>query len=456
MPASGTASGWEIIMDGKQIGLKLRNGLSVVFLVALGGVGMNNLYDHLTKDEDKPPAPPPATQPAAVPVQPPPTVISIPAPANDGLALAPGAYAARRITPGEVQLAAKLFGTALDVSQLKFQFFKEPADNRVSDIPPGSTDTINIYGKDIAARDYSREGADNFGTFVYEMTQLWQNQSGGKFTRGTPDASGYELDSRYSFQSYGRMQQSQIMEDYARRFLHPDRASLWLNEAYGDRMDTDPYLQRLVERQFPAAKQARLDFANVEIRVMTPAETALIKGIFAGQIDTTQIKLYLHPEKYDDAVGSVASSRAADFWGSDNHSGDYTKGNNAENFGTFVHELTHVWQNQTNDRFTSSYVPEGNKYLYPLEAKYKFTDYGVEQQAAMVEDYARRFLHPSKSFTWLGQVYGDPESKAAMLMKMVETQFPAARQLRLNYERSRSYGGTPVASYRPAAIPAYG
>lgn len=273
-------------MDGKQIGLKLRNGLSVVFLIALGGVGMNNLYDHLTKDDDNPPAPPPATQPTAAPVQPPPTVISIPAPANDGIALAPGAYAARRITAGEVQLAAKLFGTALDVSQLKFQFFREPADNRVSGIPPGSTDTINIYGKDIAARDYSREGA--------------------------------------------------------------------------------------------------------------------------------------------------------------------------ENFGTFVHELTHVWQNQTNDRFTSSYVPEGNKYLYPLEAKYKFTDYGTEQQAAMVEDYARRFLHPSKSFTWLGQVYDDPESKAAMLMKTVETQFPAAKQLRLNYERSRTYGGTPVASFRPAAIPAYG
>lgn len=444
-------------MDGKQIGYKLRNGLSVVFLVALGGIGASNLYDRLTREDDnQPPTPPPATQPTAQPVAAPPVVIAIPPAANDGIQLAPGAYAARRITAGEQQLVRRLFGTAVDASQVKFQFFPEPPDNRVADVTPGSTDTINIYGKDIAAKDYSREGADNFGTFVYEMTELWQNQTGGKFTRGNAGTSGYELDSRYGFQSYGRIQQSQIMEDYARRFLHPDRKSLWLNEAYGDRMDTDPYLQRLVERQFPTAKQARADFANVEIRAMTPAETALIKGIFAGQIDTASIKLYLHPEKYDDAVGSVASSRAADFWGTDHHSGDYTKGNDAENFGTFVHELTHVWQNQTNDRFTSSYVPEGNKYLYPLEAKYKFTDYGTEQQAAMVEDYARRFLHPSKSFTWLGEVYDDPESKAALLMKTVETQFPAAKQLRLNYERTRSFTGTPVSSYRPAAIPAYG
>ncbi len=446
-------------MNGKQIGLKARNGLSVVFLLALGGVGMSNLYDHMTKDKgNTPPAPPPATQPTATPAVTPPTVISIPAPANDGVKLAPGAYAARRITAGEGLLIQKLFGKSLDVSQLNLQFFRDERKDAVSEVPDGSLNTINIYGRKNTSPDYSRDKADNFGTFVYELAQLWQNQTGGKLTHGTPDASGYELDSQYSFQSYGRIQQSQIMEDYARRFLHEGRTSNWLPEEYGgDRMDTDPFLQRLVERQFPTAKQARLDFANVEMRAMTPAEQALIKGIFGNQINTSVVHLYMHPETYDDAVGSVSSSKAADFWGSKNHATEYTTTRDTDAFATFVHELTHVWQNQTNERFTSSYVPDGNKYHYPLEAQYKFTDYGVEQQAAMVEDYARRFLHPSKSFTWLGEVYDNPESKAQMLMKTVETQFPAAKQLRLNYERTHSYtSGTPVALYRPAAIRAYG
>ncbi len=422
----------------------LQKGLTAIFLAATMGIGALVLLDS-TPEQDNTPAPPPVTQPVVTA-------------APDGTYVVKGAYASRGLTQGETQLTQKLFGNRIDTTKVKLQFFENGPPKLVSDVAKGDTTNILIYGRKNASDDYSRDQAGNFGTFVYEMTHIWQNQTEGAYTRGNPENSGYPLSSRWGFSDYGAIQQSQIMEDYARRFLHPDRRSAWLPNEYGsDRSDTDPFLKALVENQFPEAQQARVDSAGIAVRGLTASEAVLLKGIFGGQINTGAIRLNLDPQGYSDIVGSVSSPDAADFWGPKNHSQEYTREDNGDLFGTFVHELTHNWQKQNDYRYTNyRFVPKDDKYLYPLDAKYKFTDYGTEQQAAMIEDYARRFLHPSKSFTYLRKEYNDPESKASLLAWMVESQFPQARQLRENYERNQSFVGTPVSYNKLLKQPAYG
>ncbi|MGI8555199.1 MAG: hypothetical protein ACR2LT_02430 [Pyrinomonadaceae bacterium] len=62
----------------------------------------------------------------------------------------------------------------------------------------------------------------------------------------------------------------------------------------------------------------------------------------------------------------------------------------------FIHEMTHVWQYQNNVLFVKTSAIWGQichlgdyneMYKYTLEDGKSLIDYGIEQQAAMVEDY---------------------------------------------------------------------
>lgn len=417
-------------MTGRKPASKLRKGLTAIFMTAvMGGAMVIGLQSH-TPQNDNLATPAPITQ--TMPRD------TIEAPYAYSGQVAP--YESRHLTAGETQLVKKLFGPDTETASIRLHFFKDTRKNTISDVVNGNKSDIEIYGSQNASADYSTDKPDNFGTFVYEMTRLWQNRTGGQYTIGDPTYSGYPLDSKYTFQSYGQIQQAQIMEDYALRFLHPARQSHWLPAEYGDdKSDTDPFLQSLVETQFPSAAEARAAFANVEVRGLTQGEAALLKGIFGGQIDTVNMRLNLHPQDYSDIVGSVEADAVADFWGPENHSKDYSRDKDADKFGTFVHELTHNWQRQTEWKFTLDIEDnDKDKYSYPLNAKYSFPEYTTEQQAAIVEDYARRFLHPSHSHTYLQKTYRNPNAYDSLLIKVVEDQFPGAKQLREEYKRNES------------------
>lgn len=432
-------------MAGSKPASKLRKGLTAIFMTAvMGGALVIGIQSH-TPQNDNLPASAPVTQ--TIPHD------TVDAPYAYSGQVAP--YQSRHLTAGEEKLVKSLFGADADTGSIRLHFFKDARKGQVSDVINGNKSDIEIYGLKNAADDYSVASASNFGTFVYEMTRLWQNRTGNAYTLGNPSYSGYPLSSEYVFQSYGQIQQAQIMEDYALRFLHPDRQSYWLPSEYGDdKSDTDPFLQDLVEGQFPSATEARLAFAHVEVRGLTTGEAALLRGIFGSQLDTAGIRLNLHPQDYSDIVGSVEADAVADFWGPANHSKDYSREKDGEKFGTFIHELTHNWQRQTNWKFTLDIEDKDkDKYSYPLNAKYRFTEYTTEQQAAIIEDYARRFLHPSHSHTYLNKTYKNPNAYDNLLIKVVEDQFPDARQLREQYKRDES---APRVSVAPSPRRAFG
>lgn len=359
----------------------------------------------------------------------------------------------RALTPGEVALVRGIFGDKIDLDGVRLHMFTRAQRDLISDVAPGATKDIEFYGRNNSA-DYSKDDALHFGSFMHEMTFLLQNQRAGHWQAGDVDGYNYPLSSQWSFGDYGPQQQRAIIQDYALRFLHPGRQSQVLPNTYGsDRMDTDPFLIALVENAFPAAKQARLAFQHIENRPLTEGEAAILQGIFGDQIDTRIMTQHMHPETYGDAAGTASSGRDANYWGPRYASRDYSGDSTPAQFGVFIHENTHLWQFQTQWRYSPQ---RPDVYRYPLETKWKFTDYTHEQQAAIVEDYALYFLHPSHQMRWFPESYSrsDMREKIPLLRDLVENQFPGAKRLREAYEREHApQSRTPVTAITPQARP---
>ena len=365
-------------MSSKPSHFRPLKGLSAIFCgvaMMLGMAGCDN-----RRPTEPPPEPSPVTQPVTVPVPPvalgpvqvPPACTDQRPAANENT---------RGLTPGETRLAQALFGDRLDLRCVRLDFHPARTRGGPLEVEADQKNNVEFYGKTYASADFSAEGRAKFGGFITALTFLWQNQNPDQ-TIGEDESTYYPLDSQYSFVSYSWQQQASIMEDYALRFLHPSRRSRWLIHDYGgDRQDTDPFLQSLVENQFPAARDAREAFAHVETRGLTPGEEAFIRSIFGNAINTAGLKANFHPESYTDIAASVESKNGADFWGKESRSDDFSKDTDAFRWGTFIHEFTHVWQFQTNNIYTVDDSEEAedendpeSKYKYPLEAKYKFTD----------------------------------------------------------------------------------
>lgn len=183
---------------------------------------------------------------------------------------------------------------------------------------------------------------------------------------------------------------------------------------------------------------------------LTQAEVSLIKGIFGDQIQLDQVFKRFHSVGNNGTAASVwvdprdwvmariglprtKSHRLIDFWGEAYHSNDFTKEENPFKFSILPHESTHIWQSQTGRVFTNGRC--GLNLRYSLRGERRFQDYCDEQQAGLIEDYARRFLMPlSASSRW--QDYDTAQSDAR-LQKIVEDQFPAAKQTRLRIQAER-------------------
>jgi hypothetical protein len=164
---------------------------------------------------------------------------------------------------------------------------------------------------------------------------------------------------------------------------------------------------------------------------LTEGEIALVHSIFGSSVNTSIVKKYFDPDYCATAQAAAYGGKDICFFGFLYQSPDYSISEwyNAEKFGIFVHEMTHIWQAQTAARFSTQKI-NGSKYKYALDTKHCFSDYGMEQQAAIMEDYALCFLNPSGVSR---RIKNAPENDL-LLQKVVEDQFPGARKTRLAYE----------------------
>lgn len=135
-------------------------------------------------------------------------------------------------------------------------------------------------------------------------------------------------------------------------------------------------------------------------RPLSAAEAALADRVFGKALDCTRVRIVgaehwvsILARKFGrDAQVVVRGSKI--FWP------DLGKGT-PDDFcaegpamsSVLVHELAHVWQYQKGYLTGVAYVLSFNwRYTYTLNNDRRFLDYGYEQQASMIEDYARLTL----------------------------------------------------------------
>ncbi|MBU6475432.1 MAG: hypothetical protein KGL10_03380 [Alphaproteobacteria bacterium] len=182
------------------------------------------------------------------------------------------------------------------------------------------------------------------------------------------------------------------------------------------------------------------DYPTLSGVPLTAGETALMKSIFGDEIDTDQVKKYLSDKPHPFVIAMASSGKKIKFYGKETHVPDYSQTKNASNYWTFVHEMTHVWQFQhPKEDILRALRNPTRRYDYELSEDSRFQDFGVEQQACIIADYALQCLFRGAKIPangnngyYLPVENTDPRAQTLkLLFKTVEDRFPQARETRL-------------------------
>ncbi len=133
-------------------------------------------------------------------------------------------------------------------------------------------------------------------------------------------------------------------------------------------------------------------------RSLTEGEIKLAKPIFKDSIDYSAVRV--HDGKYIFfQPGNSGMTPNGEIYVDGIYSADYS-GESPQRQAFFIHEMTHVWQYQ-NGILTAGVVGSAileiigrlgdydSAYPYVLDSAKDLTDYNLEQQASIVEDYFR-------------------------------------------------------------------
>lgn len=165
-------------------------------------------------------------------------------------------------------------------------------------------------------------------------------------------------------------------------------------------------------------------------------EVTAARHLFGDQIDLDIVRKRLMPmERVNRITGGplvaeVANERDVDYFVPSFYADNFAaKSVHSSASGLFAHELTHIWQFQTGWKQTLCKTGENGTYDYTLKRNAAFSDYCMEQQGSIVQDYYLRFHHPTKSQPFYSR-YHRPEMDV-ILADIVESVFPAARTTRV-------------------------
>ncbi|MDI1228695.1 MAG: hypothetical protein PSY14_13525 [bacterium] len=158
-----------------------------------------------------------------------------------------------KLTPGERQAVEQIFGDQLDAGKIRKHFKETSHWTHVMRGKQGTvmpfTHHVDFFGDSIKSADYSAEGAYKYGFFLHEMTHIWQGTN-IKYPLKNFGQYEFTLTKDSKFSDFGLEQQGEIIEAYAKTWLHPDGRKLAKTEA-------DGFLKQTVETQFRQAKVTR-------------------------------------------------------------------------------------------------------------------------------------------------------------------------------------------------------
>ena len=132
-------------------------------------------------------------------------------------------------------------------------------------------------------------------------------------------------------------------------------------------------------------------------RDLTTGEIRIAQEIYRDSINYTRVKIHNGKYFFGQPANSGMTPRGEIYAHGSAYHDDYSR-ENASTQGFYIHEMAHVWQRQ-NDVLNiiwsaiSEQISHGfdysRAYPYTLEADKTLTDYDIEQQASIIEDYFR-------------------------------------------------------------------
>jgi hypothetical protein len=132
-------------------------------------------------------------------------------------------------------------------------------------------------------------------------------------------------------------------------------------------------------------------------RSLTQGEITLATSMFGGKINYTKVNVFQkkqNPAHPKDALitpnGNIYAHPKGTMYSTDFSTitaPAYAQYPLVYSKALFIHEMTHVWQFQTGVNVLARAVYRKYDYNYSKLGTTKFTDYGIEQQASIVEDY---------------------------------------------------------------------
>ena len=120
-------------------------------------------------------------------------------------------------------------------------------------------------------------------------------------------------------------------------------------------------------------------------RVLTQGECALAQSVFANHLDLTQIHLIAATRMWR---GYAMSPNGMVYFHPSDWVDDFSQAS-IQQQSWLIHELTHVWQYQQG-RAVALRAALNRRYTYDAGLSRPFLQYGMEQQAQIVQDYFLR------------------------------------------------------------------
>lgn len=192
-----------------------------------------------------------------------------------------------------------------------------------------------------------------------------------------------------------------------------------------------------------AMKREDIDYPAPPGVALTEGEIALVKSVFGEKIDEDDLRRYkklFTPQNFNKTSAAVlGSSKRIKFYGQKQHEADYSQPKDPSNLYVFMHEMTHVWQEQRKMpvSFQNKRRPNADEdmmYYYKLSPHSRFKDFPTEQQASIIGEYALLFLYTDASFDANFMINDNTPENEALLQRVVEDAFPEARKTRLLLE----------------------
>ncbi|WP_425229820.1 vgr related protein [Sphingomonas sp.] len=126
-------------------------------------------------------------------------------------------------------------------------------------------------------------------------------------------------------------------------------------------------------------------------RGLAPGELVAARAVFGDAIDWVRVRVFARP-----FVPMQTKRTAVTPWGAihfrpEDHLPDFSI--SWDNMAWLIHELVHVWQHQTGQWVIPRGFWERNYQYGALDPLKPFERYGIEQQAAIVEDWYRLTQH---------------------------------------------------------------